>query len=200
VGSWSTFPAVDFETDAFLQETPEDAQVLSNRVKNVGNHLGYDAYFGIWAYRKLGAALVHEGVGAATSSMWLGHAGTAGVECTSVHARCPRTRCGHVAGALVYIQGRAAAVVLSEEFIGGALSFLGPPLSSQSAYLPPSPSQLLCIIPRTDSYTSCSAHPFRRGQARAFAGAADLTRQHVRKRGGESILSYLILSLIDKIR
>ena len=48
VGSWSTFPAVDFETDAFLQETPEDAQVLSNRVKNVGNHLGYDAYFGIW--------------------------------------------------------------------------------------------------------------------------------------------------------
>ena len=37
MGSWSTFPAVDFETDAFLQETPEDAQVLSNRVKNVGN-------------------------------------------------------------------------------------------------------------------------------------------------------------------
>ena len=78
VGSWSTFPAVDVETDAFLQETPEDAQVLANRVKNVGNHLGYDGYFGVWSCRKLGAALVHEGVGAATSSMWLGHAGDSG--------------------------------------------------------------------------------------------------------------------------
>ena len=103
VDSWATFPRVDPKTDAFLQETAEDARVLSKFIKNVSIHLGYDKAFGIWSLRKLGASRMHEGISPEASSMWLGHSGR------DARAVYQRGAIGHDVGALY--TGRAQAEV-----------------------------------------------------------------------------------------
>ena len=139
VDSWATFPAVDPETDAFLQETAEDAQVLSKLIKNVSIHLGYDGAFGIWSVRKLGASRMHEGISPEASSMWLGHSGS------DARAVYQRGAIGHDVGALY--SGRAQAEVHVQGFASwrtpeATVRFMrdvcseSPVLASQYTYMP----------------------------------------------------------------
>ena len=106
VGDFAAFPEVCAATDAFLQLTAEDAQVMGNRVKAAGTQLGYEK-FGIWSVRKLGASLLSETLGGAAASMWLGHAdgrgrevyvrGAVGFEVGACYMRRPQAKL-HVAG------------------------------------------------------------------------------------------------------
>ena len=44
VGDFAVFPAVCAATDAFMQLTADDAQMLATRVSNAGKQLGYEKF------------------------------------------------------------------------------------------------------------------------------------------------------------